>query len=139
MKMNPKFVKSLVIILILITIGGGITLYFLLNSKDTGGELTIDQMVEFSYTTEEMRTDLKDGNFVLIQFQFITDSKAGAEEIAKREFQVKNEFIKQSVDLTEKDFRENLAQLEDNIQAAMSKKMTEGKITNVLITSKVIQ
>lgn len=116
--MNPKFVKSLVIILILITIGGGITLYFLLNSKDTGGELTIDQMVEFSYTTEEMRTDLKDGNFVLIQFQFITDSKAGAEEIAKREFQVKNEFIKQSVDLTEKDFRENLAQLEDNIQAA---------------------
>ncbi|KAB8138745.1 flagellar basal body-associated protein FliL [Gracilibacillus oryzae] len=138
--MNPKLLRILVISLVVIIIGGGTTLYFLINSEvKADEELTIDEMVKYSYTTEEMKTDLKDGSFVLIQFQFITDGKKSVEEIAKREFQVKNEFIKESMELTEADFRENLPEIEKNIKDVMNQKMTEGKIVEVLIINKVIQ
>ncbi|SHN16285.1 flagellar basal body-associated FliL family protein [Gracilibacillus kekensis] len=138
--MNPKLVKILVAVLLVITIAGAITLYFLLNNTSNDNEtMTLDEMVKYSYTTEEIRTDLNDGNFVLIQFQFITNSKDALNEIEKREFQVKNVFIKQSVDLTATDLQENLTEIEDNMQNAINEKMTEGKIVDVLITSKVIQ
>ncbi len=138
--MNPKLIKILVAVLLVITIAGAVTLYFVLNNTSNEGEaMSIDDMVKYSYTTEEIRTDLNDGNFVLIQFQFITNSKDALSEIEKREFQVKNVFIKQSVDLTETDFQENLTDLENNMKNAMNEKMTEGQIVEVLITSKVIQ
>ncbi|WP_018932665.1 flagellar basal body-associated FliL family protein [Gracilibacillus lacisalsi] len=138
--MNPKLIKILVVVLLIITIAGAVTLYFLLDSNpDEGAAMSIDDMVKYSYTTEEIRTDLNDGNFVLIQFQFITNSKAALEEIEKREFQVKNEFIKSSVDLTANDFQDNLSELESDMKTAMNKHMTEGQIVDVLIISKVIQ
>ncbi|SFM32124.1 flagellar FliL protein [Gracilibacillus orientalis] len=138
--MNPKLIKILVVVLLIITIAGAVTLYFLLNKSSNEGEgMSIDDMVKYSHTTEEIRTDLNDGNFVLIQFQLITNSKAALEELQKREFQVKNEFIKLSVDLTTKDFQENLTELESDIKTAMNKHMTEGQIVDVLIISKVIQ
>jgi|SRR5699024_4049581 len=138
--MNSKLLKILVTVLLLITISGATALYFILNNSSNDGEaMTIDEMVKYSYTTEEMRTDLNDSNFVLIQFQFITDSKDGLEEIEKREFQVKNEFIKQSVNLTAKDFKENLGELEVNMKNAINEEMIEGNIVDVYIISKVIQ
>lgn len=138
--MNPKLLKILISLLLFITAAGAATLYFILNSTSTSGEtMTIDEMVKHSYTTEEMRTDLNDGNYVLIQFQFITDSKDAQQEIEKREFQVKNEFIKQSVHLTAADFKENLSELENNMKNAMNEEMTEGSIVDAYIISKVIQ
>ncbi|MGN8644991.1 flagellar basal body-associated protein FliL [Gracilibacillus sp. HCP3S3_G5_1] len=138
--MNPRLIKILVATLLVITIAGAGTLYFLLSSSGNEGKaMTIDEMVKYSYTTEEIRTDLNDGNYVLIQFQFITNNKDSLEEIEKREFQVKNEFIKLSVDLTAQDFQENLTELESNMKTAMNGHMTEGQIVDVLIISKVIQ
>ncbi|MGP4040291.1 flagellar basal body-associated protein FliL [Gracilibacillus sp. D59] len=138
--MNPRLIKILVVTLLIITIAGAITLYFLLNNTSNEGEaMSIDDIVKYSYTTEEIRTDLNDDNFVLIQFQFITNSKDALKEIEKREFQVKNEFIKLSVDLTAQDFQKNLTELENNMKTAMNAHMTEGQIVDVLIISKVIQ
>ncbi|GAE91622.1 flagellar biosynthesis protein FliL [Gracilibacillus boraciitolerans JCM 21714] len=138
--MNPKIIKILVIILLVITIAGAVILYFLLNNSTNDSKaMTLDEMVEYSYTTEEIRTDLNDGNFVLIQFQFITNSKDALAEIEKREFEVKNIFLKQSATLSSTDFQENLTTIESNMKEAMNQKMTEGKIVEVLITSKVIQ
>ncbi len=132
--------KVLVTLLIIITIAGAGILYVVLTKEDnTGKAKTLDEMVEFSYTTEEMRTDLKDDHYVLIQFRFMMNSKAGKEEIEKREFQVKNEFIKQSVKLTVNDFQDNLEKLESEIQTVMNQKMTDGVIDEVLIISKVVQ
>ncbi|WP_058307807.1 flagellar basal body-associated FliL family protein [Gracilibacillus massiliensis] len=138
--MNPKLIKILVAILLIITIAGAVTLYLVLNNASNDGEaMTIDEMVDYSYTTEEIRTDLNDGNFVLIQFQFIANSKDALREIEKREFQVKNIFIKQSVDLTATDLQENLTEIEDNMKNAINDEMTDGQIVDVFITSKVIQ
>ncbi|UOQ85583.1 flagellar basal body-associated FliL family protein [Gracilibacillus salinarum] len=138
--MNPRLIRILVSILVVITVIGAGVLYFLMNqSTAEGEEMSIDDMVKYSYTTEEIRTDLDDGNFVLIQFQFITNSSDALEEVQKREFQIKNQFIKLSVDLTANDFKENLTGLEDNMKNAMNDQMTQGQIIDVLIVSKVIQ
>lgn len=139
--MNPKLLKILIISLTTVTIIGIAAFVWVLffSGDDSDGELSLEKVVEYSYTTTELRTDLKDGNFVLIQFQFVTDSKKAKEEIQMREFQVKNEFIKESVVLTEEDFKNNLAEIEDNLKTIMNEQMNEGKITDVYIVSKVIQ
>ncbi len=139
--MNPKLLKILIISLTTVTIIGIAAFVWVLffSGDDSDGELSLEKVVEYSYTTTELRTDLKDGNFVLIQFQFVTDSKKAKEEIQMREFQVKNEFIKESVVLTEEDFKNNLAEIEDNLKTVMNEQMDEGKITDVYIVSKVIQ
>ncbi|WP_130860009.1 flagellar basal body-associated FliL family protein [Gracilibacillus phocaeensis] len=138
--MSPKIIKTLVAMLLVITIAGVVAIFFVLNKEsDTGKAMNIDDMVENSYTTEEIRTDLPDGNFVLIQFQFITDTRDGLEEIEKREFQIKNEFIKLAVNMTAEDFKHNLAEVESEMKTAMNTHMEEGNIVEVLVINKVIQ
>ncbi|WP_186577464.1 flagellar basal body-associated FliL family protein [Aquibacillus kalidii] len=139
--MNPKLLKILIAILVAITITGVVAFVLVLNvfgdKKDE--PLSLDKMVEYSFTTEEMNTDLQDGSFVQIQFQFMTDSEKAKKEIEQRSFQIKNEFIKQSVSLTEADFKSGLTELESNLKTKMNELMTEGKIIDVYIINKIIQ
>ncbi|GAA0298729.1 flagellar FliL protein [Gracilibacillus halotolerans] len=137
--MNRKLFKILITLIIIITIAGAATLYFLLKEDKAEGDLPIEKAVQFSYTTEEIKTDLKDNSYVLIQFQFFTDSKKATEELIQREFQVKNEFIKQSIHLTEGDFQSNLEEIETSMKDAMNLEMENGEILDVLIVNKVIQ
>ncbi|CQR47691.1 flagellar basal body-associated protein FliL [Paraliobacillus sp. PM-2] len=138
--MNPKLFKTMMITLVIITVAGiGSIAYIMFNSDKATGELSIEDMVEYSYTTEEMNTDLKDGSFVQIQFQLITDSKKAREEVINRQFQLKNIFIKESVNLTERDFQEGLAELETKLKNQMNELMDDGTIIDVYIISKIIQ
>lgn len=137
--MNRKLFTILITLLVIITLAGAATLYFLLKEDNADGELPIDKALEYSYTTEEIKTDLKDNSYVLIQFQFFTDNKKAREEIVQREFQVKNEFIKQSIHLTEDDFQSNLNEIESSMQEAMNQEMKNGEILDVFIVNKVIQ
>ncbi|GAB2563464.1 flagellar basal body-associated FliL family protein [Gracilibacillus alcaliphilus] len=139
--MSSKLIKILVSALLIIVGAGAGALYIVLSDEpeQTSSGMTLDEMVENSYTTEEIRTDLPDGKFVLIQFQFITDSTKGLEEIEKREFQIKNEFIKQSAELSAKDFKEDLSSLEENMKTAMNAHMEDGEIAEVLVINKVLQ
>ncbi|MCT2534530.1 flagellar basal body-associated protein FliL [Aquibacillus koreensis] len=142
--MNPKLLKAMVIVLIIITILGIVALVYVLNMPKDGEakepkDLSIDEMIEYSVTTAEMQTDLADGSFVQIQFQIVADSKKGKEEITKREFQVKNLFIKESVELTEKDFKTGISELENKMKTGINGLMEEGNITDVYIISKIIQ
>src|SRR5690625_2786294 len=137
--MNRKLFTILITLLVIITLAGAATLYFLLKEDNADGELPIDKALEYSYTTEEIITDLKDNSYVLIQFQFFTDNKKEREEIVQREFQVKNEFIKQSIHLTEDDFQSNLNEIESSMKEAMNQEMKNGEILDVFIVNKVIQ
>jgi len=137
--MNRKLFTILITLLVIITLAGAATLYFLLKEDNADGELPIDKALEYSYTTEEIKTDLKDNSYVLIQFQFFTDNKKAREEIVQREFQVKNEFIKQSIHLTEDDFQSNLNEIESSMKEAMNQEMKNGEILDVFIVNKVIQ
>src|SRR5699024_2796734 len=100
---------------------------------------TIDDIVEYSYETPDITTDLKDGSFVRIQFQITTDGKKAKEEISKRDFQIKNALIKEMAKMDEEDFKEGLDDLEDALKDRLNEVMTEGKITDVYTISKVLQ
>lgn len=132
--------KPILISLISVVIISTIVIIFVLNY--TSGEPkaeTIDDIVEHSFETEEVTTDLEDGSFVRIQFNILTDGKKAQEEIAKRDFQINNVLIKELAATNEDDFKEGLDELEDSVRARLNELMTEGKITDVYTISKILQ
>lgn len=134
--------KTMIISLTLLLGLGIVALVFVLNfnNETTKGEgRSIDEMNEYSYETPEVTTDLKDGKFVRIQFQVITDGKSGLKEVEKREFQLKNILIKELALMTEEDFKSGLSDLEATLQSKLNEVMTDGTITDVYTISKILQ
>lgn len=131
-------VTSLLVLLLI----GVVALVIVLNftsDKSEGEAPTIDEIAKYSYETPEVTTDLDDGNFVRIQFQILTDGKEAKEEVTKREFQIKNILIKELAVMEEEDFKSGLHTLEDTLQSKLNEVMTEGEITDVYTTSKILQ
>src|SRR5699024_7302201 len=101
-----KVMKTMIIAIVLLLLGGTFALVIILKMQEDNSDAnTIDTMIEQSYETEEITTDLEDGSFVRIQFKILTDSKSAQEEISKRDFQLKNLLIKELATMTEEDFK----------------------------------
>ena len=137
-----KLIKTMLVSLFSIVILSVATFVIIVNlpgnSEKTGAE-TIDDVIEYSYETSDITTDLKDGSFVRIQFQIITDGKKAKEEVEKRDFQIKNILIKELAKMDEDAFKTGLDGLEESLQESLNEVMTEGKITDVYTISKVLQ
>jgi len=137
-----KLIKTMLVSLFSIVILSVATFVIIVNlpgnSEKTGAE-TIDDVIEYSYETPDITTDLKDGSFVRIQFQIITDGKKAKEEVEKRDFQIKNILIKELAKMDEDAFKTGLDGLEESLQESLNEVMTEGKITDVYTISKVLQ
>lgn len=136
------FMKTMVGTLVVLLIAGVVVLVVIPNvteDEKSGSAQTIDDMVDYSYKTSDITTDLEDGSFVRIQFQIVTDSKKAKEEGQKRAFQMKNILIKELAKMDEKDFKSGLTNLEDVVQSKLNEVMTKGKITDVYTISKILQ
>lgn len=137
-----KLVKTMLLSLVIIVLVGVVAAVIVLNvldKKDKEDEQSIDEIVEYSYQTPEITTDLSDGSFVRIQFQIITDSKDAKEEIEKREFQVRNILIKELATKDEDAFKSGLSDVEDILKVELNKVMTEGSIEDVYTINKILQ
>ncbi|MFD2628393.1 flagellar basal body-associated protein FliL [Oceanobacillus kapialis] len=136
-----KLVKVMLSSIAIIIVGAAAVFLVILNvnGEDEGKAKTIDEIVEYSYESPEITTDLEDGSFVRIQFQIVTDSKDAKEEIAKRDFQLKNILIKELAVLSEEDFKAGLSDLEKTVQTKLNEVMTEGNITDVYTINKILQ
>lgn len=137
-----RLVRTLVTSLVTLVIGAALTAVVLLNVIDENNEgqaESIDDIVEHSYNSPEITTDLQGGNFVRIQFKLLTDSDAAREEIDKRDFQLKNILIKELATMDEEDFRSDLSELEDIVKSRLNEVMMEGNITDVYTTKKIMQ
>lgn len=142
MQVSKGLVKTMVTSLVVILLGGVIALVVVLNvsgEDKNDGKQSIDDIIEHSYQTSEITTDLDDGSFVRIQFQIVTDGKKAREEVEKREFQLENILIKELSKMNAKDFKSGLGNLEDVVQLKLNEVMTKGKITNVYTISKILQ
>lgn len=135
--------KTLIISLTTLIVAGLIALvaifYFNSSGSANNEELSIDEINDFSYTTSEVTTDLKDGRFVRVQFQLVADSKKGLKEVEKREFQIKNILIKELSVMTEEDFNVGLSELEKTLKTKLNELMTEGEIVEVYTVNKIMQ
>jgi len=137
-----NLLKIMLISLSVLVISGIISFVVIMNitGKETRGEgRSIDDINANSFETPEITTDLKDGTFVRIQFQIITDEKKALKEVEKREFQIKNILIKELAIMTEEDFESGLSDLEIALQEKLNKVMTDGTITDVYTISKILQ
>ncbi|MBO8155230.1 MAG: flagellar basal body-associated protein FliL [Bacillaceae bacterium] len=140
--MNRKAIKIMLSILISLVILGIIALVIVLNIKsdsNADGTRDIDEIIESSFETEEITTDLKDDRFVRIQFRIVTDSNKAKKELQKRDFQLKNILIKELSQMEEEDFKTGITNLENTIKLKLNQLMNDGKVTEVYTIRKVIQ
>ncbi|MBM7540579.1 flagellar basal body-associated FliL family protein [Amphibacillus cookii] len=138
--MNSKVFKIILGVLAIIAISGMAAIIFILvNEDDPDRELTIDEQIEYSYTTEQISVDLQDGRFVQLQFNLITNNSDARDEVEKRQFQFNNILIKESVNMTSDDIQAGLSELETNLKNEMNELMEEGEITDIYIVGKIVQ
>ncbi|WP_102028224.1 flagellar basal body-associated protein FliL [Salirhabdus sp. Marseille-P4669] len=139
--MNKKVIGVMITLLLVITTVGVTVLIFIMNNDDKSsaeGEKTVEEMIEDSFETEQITTDLKDGNFVRIKFRLVTDNE-DTKETLEQDFRLKNIIIKELSTKEEEDFRDGLTSLEESIKDKVNDLLNEGEVTDVYTTEKVLQ
>lgn len=138
--MTNKSFKIILTILAIIAISGiGGIVYLLMNNDDPNRELTINEQVEYAYTTEEINLDLEDDRYVQLQFNILTNNSDARDEVELREFQFKNLLIKETIDMTSEQLQADLDEFEDTLKTEMNNLMEEGEITDIFIVGKIVQ
>lgn len=130
---------SLLVLLVLVVAAFIVVIYMNQEESTSEEEPTIDDIVEYSYETPEITTNLDDGHFVRIQFQVVSDSEEGKEELEKREFQIKNILIKELTKMDLESFQDGLSDLEEELLVKINEVMTEGEVTDVYTVDKILQ
>ncbi|MBP2077665.1 flagellar basal body-associated protein FliL [Oceanobacillus polygoni] len=137
-----KLVKTMItslVVLLVIAIASLVVVLNVVGESEQGDAQSIDDIVNYSYESPEITTDLEDGVFVRIQFQIVTDGKSTLKEVEKRDFQLKNIIIKELATKTEEDFKSGLSDIEQVIKSRLNELMEEGQITEVYTINKILQ
>ena len=142
--MKNKALTITLIILVVITLVGIVGLILALQfskGADEAKEPTIDEILESSVDVPEITTNLSGKQFIKISLKIQTENKKTAEELAKRDFQVKNIVIQELSDMTAQDFEGKAGKqaFEDSIKSQIKPLMQEGVIEKVYITSYIVQ
>lgn len=131
----------MIIILITITLAGGVAIYFIMNNgKNTKGP-TIDQIIKTSVDVPDITTNLQGDNYIKISFKIQTNSTDAQKELTKRDFQVKNIIIETLSDMKEQDLqgKKGMVNLEQTLKTKINQVMQDGKVVQVYITDSLLQ
>ncbi|MBD7942689.1 flagellar basal body-associated protein FliL [Psychrobacillus sp. FSL K6-2684] len=143
MKSNSKVLTIMLIILVSLTLVGVVALivFLQLNNGDESKEPTIDEIVESSVDIQEITTNLAGDKFIRISMKVQTDSTEAAEELTKRDFQVKNILITELSEMTPEDLegKQGKLTLESSLKTKINELMDDGEVQQVYITSYIIQ
>ena len=141
---NNKLLMIILIVLVTITLLGGIAyvVYTEFNKNtDVYAEPTIDEILLASVDIPEITTNLADKRYVKIQFKIQTNSDVAGQELAKRDFQVKNLIIQELSEITQEDLqgKQGKQNLQETLKSQINELMQEGEIKQVYITSYAVQ
>lgn len=141
---NNKLLMIILIILVTITLLGGIAfvVYTQFNKvTEVYAEPTIDEILLASVDIPEITTNLADKRYVKIQFKIQTNSDVAGQELAKRDFQVKNLIIQELSEITQEDLKgkQGKQNLQETLKSQINELMQEGEIKQVYITSYAVQ
>ena len=143
MKSKNKLLTIMLIILVSIMLVGVVALLIVmqLNKTEEDKEPNIDQILESSVDIPEITTNLAANKFIRISLKVQTDSVKAAEELTKRDFQVKNIVITELSEMTpaELEGKEGKAMFESALKTKIGELMDDGEIQQVYITSYIIQ
>ena len=143
MKSN-KLLMIILLILVTITLVGGIAYiaYTEFNKERARSfEPTIDEILVASVDISEITTNLAGKRFIKIQFKIQTNSEEAGQELAKRDFQVKNIIIQELSEMTQEDLegKQGKQNLQLTLKTQINELMQVGEIQQVYITSYIIQ
>ena len=134
--MKNKVLTISLIILVCITLIGvvGLILVMQLNKGDEEKEPTIDEIIESSVDVEEITTNLGNRQFIRFTLKIQTDNKKAAEELAKRDFQVKNIVIQELSEMTAKDLEGKAGKqaFEDALKSLFEPAYAKGEVQKSL-------
>lgn len=139
-----KLVNIMLIILIALTLIGGITLVLynqFIKEVDPNREPTIDEIIALSVDINEIRANLLTNDIVLVAFKVQVDNDKAKEELEKREFQVRHIIIRELSGMRSSDFTgsEGIDKLENALQTKINEYMQEGKVIDVYTVDLVFQ
>jgi len=142
--MKNKLLTIMLIILTSITLVGVVALIFVFqfnNGAKADQGPTIDEIIEASVDVPEITTNLSGENVIRLSLKIQTDGKEAAEELTKRDFQVKNIVIQELSEMTAEELegKEGKQTLENAIKAQVDELMDSGEVQKVYITSYIIQ
>lgn len=133
----------MLIILVSITLIGVVALILVMQfSKDEKEEApTIDEIIESSIDVPEITTNLSANAFIRLSLKIQTDSVEAAEELTKRDFQVKNIVIQELSEMSPEDLegKEGKKAFENALKLQVNELMQDGEVQQVYITSYIIQ
>ncbi|MFF2752573.1 flagellar basal body-associated protein FliL [Psychrobacillus sp. NPDC058041] len=143
MKSKNKLLTIMLIILVCITLLGVVALLIItqLNKTDKDAAPTIDQIVESSIDIPEITTNLAGNKFIRLSLKVQADSPKAAEELTKRDFQIKNIIITELSEMTPQDLdgKQGKTAFQSSIKAKINELMDTGEVQQVYITSYIIQ
>ena len=143
MKSKNKLLTIMLIILVCITLLGVVALLIItqLNKTDKDEAPTIDQIVESSIDIPEITTNLTVNKFIRLSLKVQADSSKAAEELTKRDFQIKNIIITELSEMTPQDLdgKQGKAAFQSSIKTKINELMDTGEVQQVYITSYIIQ
>ena len=139
-----KLISKMIIILLSLTLIGSIAVIVTLKYTEqasTEKGPSIDDVIKASVDVTDIKTNLKSNNYISISFKIQMDSKKAAEELQKRDFQVRDIIIKRLSDMSAKDFEgvQGLSTLETDIAKQIDQLMENGHVVKIYTTSKVLQ
>lgn len=142
--MKNKMLTIMLIILTSITLVGVVALIFVFqfnNGAKADEGPTIDEIIEASVDVPEITTNLEGKNVIRLALKIQTNKKEAAEELMKRDFQVKNIVIQELSEMTadELEGKEGKQAFENAIKAQVDELMDSGEVQKVYITSYIIQ
>lgn len=140
---NNKMLMITLIILVTITLVAGVLLVVFTQLNKNGVETmepSIDDILEASVDVPEITTNLADKRYVKIQFKIQTSSEKAAEELTKRDFQVKNIIIMELSEMTAADIEGKAGKqaLQQTLKSQINELMQKGEVKQVYINSLVI-
>ncbi|MCH7320942.1 flagellar basal body-associated protein FliL [Solibacillus sp. MA9] len=139
---NNKLLTIMLIILVTITLIGVIVVVLLtqLDKGEAKGP-TIDEIVESKVDIPEITTNLADGSFVRVSVTLQASDKEAGEELLKRDFQVKNLLIQELSEMEEEALKgkQGKVTFQNAIKSQVNELMQNGEVTQVYITSYVLQ
>ena len=139
---NNKLLTIMLIMLVTITLTGVIVVVLLtqLDKGSTSGP-TIDEIVESSVDVPEITTNLADGSFVRLSLKIQGSDKKAGEELLKRDFQVKNIVIQELSEMEAEalEGKQGKVTFQNAIKSQINELMQNGEVTQVYITSYVLQ
>ena len=143
MKKNKLLTIMLAIVAVIALIG--VIAYVLLTQLNGEAkepkEQTIEEVLLASVDIPEIRTNLADGHYVILQLKIETDSEDAAGELTQRLHQVNNIVIYELSELTTEDLKGKQGKVlfEKAVKAQINELMQEGEVQKVYMTSFIVQ